>query len=69
MIVVDIVGFSFCAAKKSKSPDEFVRELVDYGFSLSGDTRAFAEELYARVPRKTAGVNVSSSITLVLFSE
>jgi pre-mRNA-splicing factor ATP-dependent RNA helicase DHX16 len=47
-----------CAAKKTKSPTELVGELVDYGFSSSGDTRSFAEEIFARVPRKTAGVNL-----------
>ncbi|EFH55805.1 hypothetical protein ARALYDRAFT_345267 [Arabidopsis lyrata subsp. lyrata] len=53
-----VVQYLIAMAKKSKSPDELVRELVDYGFSLSGDTRAFAEEIYARAPRKTAGVNL-----------
>lgn len=69
MIVVDKVSLSFLAAKQSKSPGELVRELVECGFSLSGDTRAFAEEIYARAPRKTPGVNVRPSMTLVLFSE
>lgn len=34
---------------------------MDYGFSSSGDTRSFAEEIFARVPRKSTGVNVSFS--------
>lgn len=67
MYVVDKVGFSFRAAKKSKSPAELVNELVNYGFFLSDETRAFAEEVYARVPRKTAVVNVSSLMALVLL--
>lgn len=33
---------------------------MDYGIASSGDTRSFAEEIFARVPHKTAGVNVSS---------
>ncbi|KAL1211099.1 Pre-mRNA-splicing factor ATP-dependent RNA helicase DEAH1 [Cardamine amara subsp. amara] len=45
-------------AKKLKSPAELVRELVDYGFPLSDETHTFAEEVYTRVPRKTAGVNL-----------
>ncbi|XP_006296554.2 probable pre-mRNA-splicing factor ATP-dependent RNA helicase DEAH6 isoform X2 [Capsella rubella] len=53
-----VVKYLIAMAKKSESPDELVRELVACGFSLSGDTRAFAEEIYARVPRKTAGVNL-----------
>lgn len=32
---------------------------MDYGIASSGDTRSFAEEIFARVPHKTAGVNVS----------
>lgn len=50
------------AAKKTKSPTELVGELVDYGFSSSVDTRSFAEEIFARVPRKSTGVNVSFSM-------
>ncbi|ESQ52145.1 hypothetical protein EUTSA_v10017881mg [Eutrema salsugineum] len=53
-----VVKYLIALAKKSKSPDDLVRELVDYGFPSSGDTRAFAEEIYARAPRKTAGVNL-----------
>ncbi|XP_010516709.1 PREDICTED: probable pre-mRNA-splicing factor ATP-dependent RNA helicase DEAH6 isoform X2 [Camelina sativa] len=53
-----VVKYLIAKAKKSESPDEIVSELLDYGFFLSGDTRAFAEEIYARVPRKTAGVNL-----------
>lgn len=34
---------------------------MDYGIASSGITRSFAEEIFARVPHKTAGVNVSFS--------
>lgn len=34
---------------------------MDNGFASSGDTRSFAEEIFARVPHQTAAVNVSSS--------
>ncbi|XP_010505034.1 PREDICTED: probable pre-mRNA-splicing factor ATP-dependent RNA helicase DEAH6 [Camelina sativa] len=54
----DVVKYLIAKAKKSESPDELVGELLDCGLSLSGDTRAFAEEIYARVPRKTTGVNL-----------
>jgi pre-mRNA-splicing factor ATP-dependent RNA helicase DHX16 len=53
-----VVQYLIAMAKQSKSPGELVRELVECGFSLSGDTRAFAEEIYARAPRKTPGVNL-----------
>ncbi|EOA36424.1 hypothetical protein CARUB_v10010941mg [Capsella rubella] len=53
-----VVNYLIAMAKKTKSPTELVGELVDYGFSSSGDTRSFAEEIFARVPRKTAGVNL-----------
>ena len=49
------------AAKQSKSPAELVGVLMDNGFASSGDTRSFAEEIFARVPHQTAAVNVSSS--------
>lgn len=65
-------GCYLCAAKKTKSPAALVGELVDYGFSSSSDTRSFAEEIFARVPRKAAGVNVSFSMSccelFLLFS-
>ncbi|KAL9308060.1 putative RNA helicase [Arabidopsis thaliana] len=53
-----VVNYLIAMAKKTKSPTELLGELVDYGFSSSGDTRSFAEEIFARVPRKTAGVNL-----------
>ncbi|CAH8254332.1 unnamed protein product [Arabidopsis lyrata] len=53
-----VVNYLIAMAKKTKSPTELVGELVDYGFSSSGDTRSFAEEIFARVPRKSAGVNL-----------
>lgn len=40
---------------------------MDYGFSSSGDTRSFAEEIFARVPRKSTGVNVSSQGVAVKY--
>ena len=35
-----------------------MEKLVEFGLSSSTETRAFAEEIYARLPRKNAGVNV-----------
>ncbi|XP_010461072.1 PREDICTED: pre-mRNA-splicing factor ATP-dependent RNA helicase DEAH1 [Camelina sativa] len=53
-----VVNYLIAMAKKTKSPTELVGELVDYGFSSSGETRSFAEEIFARVPRKNTGVNL-----------
>jgi len=49
----------FVAAKTASSPTDFVSKLVDFGLSATSETQAFAEEILARVPRKTSGVNVS----------
>ncbi|XP_019058186.1 PREDICTED: pre-mRNA-splicing factor ATP-dependent RNA helicase DEAH1-like [Tarenaya hassleriana] len=48
-------------AERSKSPAEILHQLAKYGFSSSNETREFAEELYARVPRPTAGERISES--------
>ncbi|VVB02185.1 unnamed protein product [Arabis nemorensis] len=61
-LVYDLPRIHYSGSKKSKSPAELVRELVDYGFSLSS---AFAEEIYARAPRKTAGVNEAEAAMLL----
>ncbi|CAA7026587.1 unnamed protein product [Microthlaspi erraticum] len=53
-----VVNYLIAMAKKSKSPTQLVGELVDYGFTSSGETRSFAEEIFARVPRKAAAVNL-----------
>ncbi|XP_010499796.1 PREDICTED: pre-mRNA-splicing factor ATP-dependent RNA helicase DEAH1-like [Camelina sativa] len=53
-----VVNYLIAMAKKTKSPTQLVGELVDYGFSSSGETRSFAEEIFARVPRKNTGVNL-----------
>lgn len=50
---------AFVVAKKATSPADVVNNLVECGLSLSSDTRAFAEEIFTRVPRKSSGVNVS----------
>lgn len=47
------------AAKQATSPADVVNKLVEFGCSSTGETRAFAEEMFARVPRKATGLNVS----------
>lgn len=39
---------------------------MEYGLSSSTETRDFAQEIYARVPRKDVGVNVSMMLNLML---
>ncbi|KAG2320513.1 hypothetical protein Bca4012_056443 [Brassica carinata] len=53
-----VVNYLIKKAELSKSPAEVVRVLMDYGIASSGDTRSFAEEIFAKVPHKTAGVNL-----------
>ncbi|KAI9079448.1 hypothetical protein K1719_038530 [Acacia pycnantha] len=53
-IVQYIIGLS----KQSTSPADVVGKLVEFGFSSTGETRAFAEEIFARVPRKASGLNI-----------
>ncbi|KAK9669170.1 hypothetical protein RND81_13G113200 [Saponaria officinalis] len=53
-VVQYVIGLS----KQASSSVEVVGKLVELGLSSSGETREFAEEVYARVPRKNAGVNL-----------
>ncbi|XP_057546923.1 uncharacterized protein LOC130825621 isoform X1 [Amaranthus tricolor] len=52
-VVQYIIGFS----NQASSSGDVVGKLVEFGLSSSTETRAFAEEIYARLPRKNAGVN------------
>ncbi|KAK7852736.1 putative pre-mrna-splicing factor atp-dependent rna helicase deah6 [Quercus suber] len=53
-----LVQYIIGLAKKATSPADVVNNLVECGLSLSSDTRAFAEEIFTRVPRKSSGVNL-----------
>ncbi|KAL7192227.1 hypothetical protein ACSBR2_024134 [Camellia fascicularis] len=53
-VVQYVIGLS----KTTSSPSDFVGKLVDIGLSASTETRAFAEEIYAKVPRKASGINL-----------
>ncbi|XP_010538373.1 PREDICTED: pre-mRNA-splicing factor ATP-dependent RNA helicase DEAH1 [Tarenaya hassleriana] len=53
-----VVTYLIAKAKSSKSPTDLLNELAEYGFSSSSETRSFAEEMYARVPRKVTGANL-----------
>jgi pre-mRNA-splicing factor ATP-dependent RNA helicase DHX16 len=37
-----------------------VGKLVEYGFSSTAETRSFAADIYAKVPRKGRGISVSA---------
>ncbi|XP_058195570.1 pre-mRNA-splicing factor ATP-dependent RNA helicase DEAH1 [Rhododendron vialii] len=52
-VVQYVIGLS----KTTSSPSDFVGKLVDIGLSASNETRAFAEEIYGKVPRKASGIN------------
>jgi len=43
-------------AKQATSPADLVGKVVEFGIS-SMDTRAFAKEIFSRVPRKSSGLN------------
>lgn len=58
-IVLLIWKFGFLAAKQARSPSDVVSKLVEFGLSSSSETQAFSEEIFLRVPRKAAGLNVS----------
>ncbi|KAM1021628.1 hypothetical protein ACFX2J_042511 [Malus domestica] len=45
------------SAKQAKSPAGVVGKFVEYGFSSSAETSAFAEDIFSRVPRKESGLN------------
>ncbi|XP_057429389.1 pre-mRNA-splicing factor ATP-dependent RNA helicase DEAH1 [Lotus japonicus] len=51
-----VVQYMIGLSKQATSPSDLVGKLVDFGFS-STDTRAFAEEIFSRVPRKSSGLN------------
>lgn len=50
---------SFVSAKNASSPAEIVNKLADVGLSPSSETQAFAQQIFARVERKSSGPNVS----------
>lgn len=53
-----VVQFVIGLAKKSRSPAEVAGKIVDIGFSSSAETRAFAEEIFTRVPHNASGLNM-----------
>ncbi|RXH96420.1 hypothetical protein DVH24_008924 [Malus domestica] len=52
-----VVQYIIGITKQAKSPAGVVGKLVEYGFSSSAETSAFAEDIFSRVPRKESGLN------------
>ncbi|XP_062168668.1 pre-mRNA-splicing factor ATP-dependent RNA helicase DEAH1-like [Alnus glutinosa] len=52
-VVQYIIGLS----KQATSPADVEGKLVEFGLSSSSETRAFAAEIFSRVPRKASGEN------------
>jgi pre-mRNA-splicing factor ATP-dependent RNA helicase DHX16 len=48
------------AAKECSSTGDLVGKLVEFGFTSSAETRSFAADIYAKVPRKASGISVRS---------
>ena len=60
----NILVISFwVAAKQAASPADLAGKLVEFGIA-STETRAFAEEIFSRVPHKSSGLNVSLYISI-----
>ncbi|XP_057473852.1 pre-mRNA-splicing factor ATP-dependent RNA helicase DEAH1 [Actinidia eriantha] len=53
-VVQYVIGLS----RTTSSPSDFLGKLVDIGLSATSETRAFAEEIFAKVPRKASGINL-----------
>lgn len=58
--LISLIGYSngivaqyvIRSAKESTSPSDLVSKLVDFGWSSSVETRSFAQDVFAKVPRK-----------------
>ncbi|XP_015869881.3 pre-mRNA-splicing factor ATP-dependent RNA helicase DEAH1 isoform X1 [Ziziphus jujuba] len=53
-----VVQYVIGIAKQATSPSDVVSKLVEFGLPSSSETQAFAEEIFSRVPRKAAGLNL-----------
>ncbi|KAJ4713153.1 ATP-dependent RNA helicase [Melia azedarach] len=53
-VVQYVIGLS----KQAMSAADVQTKLEEFGFSASTETRTFAQEIFARVPRKTSGLNL-----------
>ncbi|KAI5330170.1 hypothetical protein L3X38_029568 [Prunus dulcis] len=53
-----VVQYIIGLTKQAKSPADVVGKLIEFGLSSSAETSAFAEDIFARVPRKESGLNL-----------
>ncbi|GAB2270078.1 Pre-mRNA-splicing factor ATP-dependent RNA helicase DEAH1 [Dionaea muscipula] len=53
-----VVQYIMKLTEKASSPAEVVGKLVEYGLKSSSETTEFAQEIFARIPRKKSGVNL-----------
>ncbi|KAF0900638.1 hypothetical protein E2562_033521 [Oryza meyeriana var. granulata] len=52
-----VVLYVIRLAKECSSTGDLVGKLVEFGFSSSAETRSFAADIYAKVPRKASGIS------------
>ncbi|KAI5648272.1 hypothetical protein M9H77_34277 [Catharanthus roseus] len=53
-----VVQYVVSISKNASSPAEIVNKLADVGLSPSSETQAFAQQIFARVERKSSGPNL-----------
>jgi pre-mRNA-splicing factor ATP-dependent RNA helicase DHX16 len=54
-------------AKECSSTGDLVSKLVEFGFTSSAETRTFASDVYAKVPRRASGISVRFNFLHTLF--
>ncbi|KAL5231001.1 hypothetical protein ABZP36_029777 [Zizania latifolia] len=52
-----VVQYVIRLAKECSSTGDLVGKLVEFGFKSSAETRSFATDIYAKVPRKASGIS------------
>uniref|UniRef100_A0A0E0AU52 RNA helicase n=1 Tax=Oryza glumipatula TaxID=40148 RepID=A0A0E0AU52_9ORYZ len=52
-----VVQYVIRLAKECSSTGDLVGKLVEFGFTSSAETRSFAADIYAKVPRKASGIS------------
>ena len=52
-----VVQYVIRLAKESSSTGDLVGKLVEFGFTSSAETRAFASDIYAKVPRRASDIS------------
>nr|CAB3480716.1 unnamed protein product [Digitaria exilis] len=53
-----VVQYVIRLAKECSSTGDLVGKLVEFGFTSSSETRSFAADIYAKVPRRSSSVSV-----------